>query len=177
MRIIRGVHRARKIVAPKNIKARPTTDFAKEALFNILENQFDFEEMTILDLFAGTGNISFEFASRGCKSVVSVDIAQASAKFISKTADMLDFQSLKAIKQDAFRFIRTWTHKFDLIFCDPPYDMEEVIKLPAAIFENELLERGGTLIIEHSEYINFEKEEYFLEKRSYGKVNFSFFSA
>lgn len=175
MRIIGGTHRGRKIGAPRNLPLRPTTDFAKESLFNILANRFDFEELNVLDLFSGTGSISFEFASRGAKRIVSVEKNYLCYSFIKKRSSEFGFETIHPVKNDAFRFIQSCTEKFDLVFADPPYDLEDIEKLPKLVFENNLLKQKGLLIVEHSSRTSFSKEERFLEKRTYGEVNFSIF--
>lgn len=177
MRIIRGTHKGRKILAPPTIKARPTTDFAKEGLFNILDNQLEYREAEVLDLFAGTGNISFEFASRGCSNIYSVDNSRASFEFIASTADTWNLSNVKPVKQDAFAYLKACSATFDVIFADPPFLLEEVVNIPEIVFSRQLLKPGGLLIVEHSEAIDFTAEKHFLKNRSYGKVNFSFFSS
>lgn len=175
MRIISGRYRAKKIQPPKNLPVRPTTDFAKESLFNILSNRLDFEEIEVLDLFAGTGNISFEFASRDCKSIRSVDINFKCVDFINKIANELMFENLQCTQANAFSFLKTIKTDFDLIFADPPYDLPEIDRIPVLVFENNLLNDDGILIIEHSRSLNFENHPNFYEHRKYGNVNFSFF--
>lgn len=176
MRIISGSHRGRKIHAPKNLPVRPTTDLAKESLFNILHNQFDIEELEILDLFAGTGSISYEFASRGAHSVLAVDVNYACVKFITDTAGKLDMTQIKTIKGNVFRVLEQMNRKFDIIFADPPYDMEGIDNIPDLVFMNQLLKEGGRLIVEHPADIDFSSHEQFDQHRKYSKVNFSFFS-
>ncbi len=175
MRIISGRYKGKRIVAPKNINARPTTDFAKEGLFNILQNRIDIEAITVLDLFSGTGNIAFEFASRGAAQVTAVDISMVSHRFIQKTARELEFEAFKVIKSDAFRFLRKSTQPVDLIFADPPYGLENTENIPNLVFENKLLNENGLLIIEHPEEVVLSRNVFFTERRAYGKVNFSFF--
>jgi 16S rRNA (guanine966-N2)-methyltransferase len=175
MRIINGKYRGKRIQAPKKLSARPTTDFAKEALFNILDNRFDLEGLFVLDLFAGTGNIGFEFASRGAERVTAVDIERQSNLFVSKTAKELDLP-VRTIKNDVFRFLNTHGNQYDIIFADPPYGMENTANIARLVFENKVLKDEGWLIIEHDERTNLKKVEHFLEHRKYGKVNFSFFS-
>lgn len=176
IRIISGSRKGRKIVAPSNLPVRPTTDFAKEGLFNVLVNKIDFEEVKFLDLFAGTGNISFEMASRGCKDITCVDSDARCLKFINETAGKLEFPKFKTVRTDAFSFIKKAKTKWDLIFVDPPYEMvEETGKIPRMVIESGMLEEGGLLIIEHPERIYFTDTSEMLETRKYGKVNFSFF--
>ena len=176
MRIIRGKYQRRQIVAPTNLPVRPTTDMAKESLFNILENYYDFEEIEALDLFAGTGNISYELVSRGCPKVVSVDIDQGCVKFIRETANKLDMKELLVIRSDVYRFVASNKTQYDLIFADPPYDNVDYEQLVQAIFENNLLKENGMFVLEHSKRINFEEHPHFMEQRHYGKVNFTFFA-
>ena len=175
MRIISGQNRGRKIKPPQNLPVRPTTDFAKEGLFNILANRVDFESLKVLDLFAGTGNISYEFASRGAESIKSIDTNNQCVAFIRKTADEIKFDTLHSIKTDVFKYLVNAVETFDLIFADPPYDLEEAINIPDLVFENELLNEEGILIIEHSRNFSFSDHPNFVEHRKYGNVNFSFF--
>ena len=175
MRIIRGSHRGRKINPPASLPVRPTTDLAKESLFNILDNNIYFEDTRVLDLYAGTGSISYEFASRGAPLVVAVDINPRCIRFISETAEKLGFSQLKAIRSSSLGFLRQSTGKYDLIFADPPYDLEGITEIPVAVFERQMLNPDGWLIIEHPQQLDFSDFPYFHEKRKYGKVNFSFF--
>ena len=175
MRIIGGTHRSRKIDAPKNLPLRPTTDFAKESLFNILENRFDFEKLSVLDLFSGTGAISYEFASRGAKKIVSVEKNLDAFKFIKQKSAEFGFANISVLKSDSFYYLDKCSEKFDIVFADPPYDMKGIEEIPGFVFKNNLLTPNGQLIVEHSRKINFEKAEQFLEKRVYGDVNFSIF--
>lgn len=177
MRIISGKNKGRKIVAPTNLPVRPTTDFAKESLFNILNNHVDFADLEVLDLFAGTGNISYEFCSRGSESVTAIDIDKKCARFIQQTAQKLDFKNLYIIQSDYRSFLNRTVKKWDLIFADPPYNMEKIDNIPGLIFENQLLKQNGILVIEHSQNIDFSGFDGFVEHRIYGKVNFSFFSS
>ncbi len=175
MRIISGKNKGRKILAPRDLPVRPTTDFAKESLFNILNNQIYLNEIDVLDLFAGTGNISYEFCSRQSISVTSVDSNHKCTRFIQQTAQKLDFKNIFIIQSDYKSFIKHTGKKWDLIFADPPYNMEEIENIPKLIFKNQLLKPSGILIIEHNKYIDFSKFEFFSDHRIYGKVNFSFF--
>lgn len=160
---------------PKNFKARPTTDFAKENLFNILNNNFDFSELKVLDLFSGTGSISFEFASRECISVISVESNFKHQAFIKKTIDEYGFKQIKSIKSDAFRFVKSCKEKFDIIFADPPYDLKEMETIPDYILGQNILNENGWLIVEHGDKTSFNRHSAFLELRKYGGVNFSIF--
>ena len=175
MRIISGIYRGRTINPPRNLRARPTTDFAKENLFNVLTNIVDFEDLDVLDLFSGTGSISYEFASSEAHSVTSVDINSVHHNFIRQTARDLKFENFYAVKANVFLYLKSCTKKFDLIFSDAPYDLEgsdEVIKL---VFERDLLKDEGFLIFEHSKEQNFEEHPNFWQTRSYGSVQFTFF--
>jgi 16S rRNA (guanine966-N2)-methyltransferase len=174
MRIISGKYKGKSIVAPKGIKARPTTDFAKESLFNILTNKIELNGIHVLDLFCGTGNISFEFASRGAASVTSVDQSLATYQFVNTFAKSLNLP-VKGVKNDVFKYLKQTNEKFDVIFCDPPYEMPGVDTLPTLIFEKCMLHPNGLLIVEHSKEIDFTNHPHFSEQREYGRVNFSFF--
>ncbi len=178
IRIISGTHKGRRIQAPSNLPTRPTTDFAKEGLFNMLVNRVDFEELKALDLFAGTGNISYELASRGVPDITSVDSDFRCIKFISKTAQDFDMKAIRAVRSDVFSFIRNAHRQWNFIFADPPFDQQEATgELPGLIFEKDMLLPGGLLIIEHPERTHFRDTSHLVETRKYGKVNFSFFSA
>lgn len=176
MRIISGEFKRRRFDVPKNIKARPTTDFARENLFNVLENQIDFEEIYALDLFAGTGAISFELVSRGCAKVVSVEMHNIQFSFIVKIMNELKTNKLIPIRGDVFKFVQSSKEKFDFIFADPPYDLKDLDKIPQMIFDQDLLKEEGLFVLEHSKNNDFSTMPQFLEKRVYGSVNFSFFS-
>lgn len=148
---------------------------AKEGLFNILNNMIDFEDLTVLDIFAGTGNITFEFASRGASLVTAVDLNFKCVDFINKTAKEIGFETVKPVRFDVFRFLKSSPKSYDLIFADPPYDLEGIDLLPDLIFEQEWLNKNAWLIIEHSRGIDFTRHKYFSQQRNYGKVNFTFF--
>lgn len=175
MRIIGGIHKGKQLLTPKNLPVRPTTDFAKEGLFNILNNRVDFEEIEVLDLFCGTGNISLEFASRGAKRVISVDKHTACVSFVKDMAKALKMNQLYTDRADVFKYLQQCTIKFDLIFADPPYDMEDISKISDLVFQQELLEPDGLLIVEHGPRTNLSDKANYLETRKYGNVNFSFF--
>lgn len=177
MRIISGQHKGKRITAPKKLPIRPTTDFAKEALFNILNNRFHFKELKVLDLFSGSGNIAYEFGSRGAGPIVAVDENFECIKFIKKTAEELDLDILP-VKSDVFKYLEKAPIKCDLIFADPPYDfdVESLQKLVSITFERELLNEEGELVIEHSKRIDLSSLEHFTEVRKYGNSVFSFFS-
>jgi len=175
MRIIRGTHRGRKITPPSNLPVRPTTDLAKESLFNILDNHLYFEDLRVLDLYAGTGSISYEFASRGSQLVIAVDIHPKCISFINDTITRLGFDNMKAVRSSSLGFLGHLKDKFDLIFADPPYDLEGVEEVIDLVFKRELLKEGGWLIIEHAQGKDFTAFPGFSQHRNYGKVNFSFF--
>lgn len=176
MRIISGKYKGRRIDTPKNLPVRPTTDMAKEALFNILNNHFNLTELRILDLFAGTGNISYEFASRGARPIVSVDGDLGCVNFIKKVTKDFEFD-ITPIKSDVFKFLERHKGTYDLIFVDPPYNLpdEEFKKIATLIFENNLLDPEGMLIIEHSKHTVLEGTEHHSFDRNYGGTVFSFF--
>lgn len=176
MRIIGGTHKKRKITPPSNINTRPTTDFAKEALFNILNNNFDFEAISVLDLFAGTGSISFEFASRGAIEVYPVDINHKNMHFIKQQTKISPFPSIKPVRDDAHHFLSVCKKKFDIIFADPPYDHKKIDDIHEQVFKMNLLNSNGWLIIEHGSNTSLERLCGFFEKRKFGKVHFSMFS-
>jgi len=175
MRIVSGFLRGRRFNPPNNLPVRPTTDIAKESLFNILNNYIDFHTIKALDLFAGTGNISLELISRGCISVTSIDNNFKCTDFIKKTAEAFKIDNIHIVKTNVFNFLKFINTPFDLIFADPPYDMDGIIAIPDIIFEKNLISEEGFLVIEHSREINFENHPRFFEHRLYGKVNFSFF--
>lgn len=176
MRIISGTHKGRPIVTPANLPIRPTTDLAKESLFNILNNIFDFEDLEVMDLFSGTGSISFEFASRGAKRIVVVDNNYRCVEFIKKASQNFGFNKVITIQRaNVFVYLKYPQAPFDLIFADPPYEMENIQVIPDLVFNQKLLKPGGWLIIEHSRDQNFEAHPHFLQHRNYGKVNFSIF--
>jgi len=175
MRIIRGTHRGRKIKAPASLPVRPTTDLAKESLFNILDNHIYFEDVKILDLYAGTGSISFEFASRGSRQIISVDINPGCVRFINETAMQLGFDRIKAVRSSSIGYLNHCSEKFDLIFADPPYDLEGIEEAVNIVFDRHLLNDGGWLIIEHARGKDFSTFPNFFQHRNYGKVNFTFF--
>ena len=175
MRIISGKYGRRRFDVPTNIKARPTTDFARENIFNVLENLIDFKGIEALDLFAGTGAISFELLSRECSRVVCVEIYPTQYNFIRKVQQQLNDPNLTPIKGDVFKFVQSCRQQFDLIFADPPYALKELESIPELIFKNNLLKEGGLFVLEHGKQNNFEDHPHFVERRVYGSVNFSFF--
>ncbi|MDR2383885.1 MAG: RsmD family RNA methyltransferase [Prevotellaceae bacterium] len=176
MRIISGQFKGRLLPAvPKGFAARPTTDFAKENLFNILENSFDLSAVKVLDLFAGTGGISYEFASRGSMHVDTIEIEPVHFVYIKKTVTTLGFKQIHVVRNDVFRFLKFCRESYDIIFADPPYANSQIALIPKLVIENKLLNEGGCLIVEHSSNNNFSETEGFIRQRSYGSVNFSFF--
>ena len=176
MRIIGGKYKGKKIIAPKNLPVRPTTDFAKESLFNILNNRIDFEDCKLLELFAGTGNIGHEFASRGCEEITSLDVNFQCIQFIKRMNKELQFNN-RVIRSDAIRFLNQCKEQYTFIFADPPYRMEGIINIPNLVFEKELLKPDGILVVEHEKKLDFSEHLNFQENRQYGSVNFSFFVA
>lgn len=174
MRIISGSHKGRNITPPKNLPVRPTTDFAKESLFNILVNRVDFEDLKVLDLFSGTGGIAYEFASRGATDVTAVESNGKCCEFIRSTSRTLGL-SVKVLKMDAMSFLRNPVSSYDLIFADPFYDFGEMDAIPDLVFSTNVLNPDGILIVEHSVKTSFAVHPCFTEKRTYGNVNFSFF--
>lgn len=176
MRIISGKYKGRRIFPPKNLPVRPTTYMSKEALFNVLNNHFSFEGLKVLDLFSGTGNISFEFASRGSSPITSVDGDFGCVKFIKQIAAEFDF-NIAATKSDVFAFLEKNKTTYDIIFADPPYGLDQKTfdRIVTLVFERGLLEEEGMLIIEHSKYTKMEHLPHFSFQKSYGGSFFSFF--
>lgn len=176
MRIIGGQYGGRKIQLPKTFSARPTTDYAKESLFNILTNYIDFESIKVLDLFAGTGSISYEFVSRGCNDVTLVESNSKNAAVVKKLVENFGMTQIKVINTDAIRFIKNLPGKYDIIFADPPYEMPGINEIPDLILTANILNPNGWLIMEHSSNHSFINHPNFLQNRVYGSVNFSFFA-
>jgi 16S rRNA (guanine966-N2)-methyltransferase len=176
MRIVSGKYRGRRLQPPQNLPARPTTDFAKEGLFNVLNNMVDFESLKVLDLFTGTGSIAFEFLSRGAIGVTAVDTNQKCIDFIKKTAESFGDKNIQTVKSNGFVFIKRMWLKYDLIFADPPYDLEGIESIPDLIFDSGLLDEEGLFILEHSSRYRFEQHPGFSQHRNYGSVNFTFFT-
>jgi 16S rRNA (guanine(966)-N(2))-methyltransferase RsmD len=176
MRIISGQYKGRRISPPKNLPVRPTTDMSKEALFNVLNNHYSFEGLKVLDLFAGTGNISYEFASRGSDNITCVDGDFGCIKFIKQTATEYDF-NIAAIKSDVLTYIEKCKSNYDIIFADPPYAFEQKTfdKIVLSVFENNLLNPEGMMVIEHSKYTKLDHLMHFSFKKIYGGSIFSFF--
>jgi 16S rRNA (guanine966-N2)-methyltransferase len=175
MRIVSGKYRGRRLQPPVNLPVRPTTDFAKEGLFNVLNNIVDFDSLRVLDLFTGTGSIAFEFLSRGAIEVTAVDVNQRCIEFIKKTAETFGASNITAVKSNSFVFIKHMKSKYDLIFADPPYDLEGIATIPDLIFTSGLLAEAGMFIMEHSSSYKFEQHAHFDSHRAYGSVNFSLF--
>lgn len=176
MRIIGGTFKSRIFRPGKNFKARPTTDFARENLFNILDNRYDFDNKRVLDLFSGTGSISFEFVSRGCQNITSVELDRFHYNFICSVIEKLDVKSsVKAVNADAFKFIGRSPEQFNIIFADPPYELKRLAEIPDLILNSNLLTDEGLLVLEHGKTNNFSAHPCFRELRTYGSVHFSFF--
>ena len=176
MRIISGTHGGRRIQPPANMPhTRPTTDIAKEGLFNILQNKLDFEELTTLDLFGGTGCISYELASRGVPDLTIVEMDNKMYDFIKKTAEELKLENFKVIKSEVFNFINSCANKYDFIFAGPPYALSSIDDLPLKIFEKGLLNNGGRFILEHTPRNDYRKFEHYVSERNYGTTIFSTF--
>ena len=176
MRVISGIYKRRRFDVPHTFKARPTTDFAKENLFNVLMNYLDFEEgVTALDLFAGTGSISIELVSRGCDRVISVEKDPQHHAFISKVMKEVKTDRCLPLRGDVFRYIEKCNEQFDFIFADPPYALKELSTIPQKIFEYKLLKPEGLVVLEHGKDLSVEQDPHFIEHRHYGSVNFSFF--
>lgn len=175
MRIIGGKYKGRRIVPPKNFKARPTTDFAREGLFNILNNRVDFETISVLDLFAGTGSISYEFASRGAESVHLVDKDSVHIAGIKRIIHDLGFENIRPVHIDVKAYLKTCSVKYDIVFADPPYDLPWLKELPDLVTQANIIRQDGFFILEHPKALSFASHRLFFEHRNYGGVNFSFF--
>ena len=175
MRIIGGALKARQFHPPQNIPTRPTTDFAKEGLFNVINNNFNFENIKFLDLFGGTGSISYELASRGCEDLTLVEQDHNTIQFIKKTVEELKFDNFKILKMDVFTYIKNCTLSFDFIFAGPPYALKNIDDIPNLIFEKKMLNVNGWFILEHTPRNNYEKHPNFLRSKNYGTTIFSIF--
>ena len=175
MRIITGIYKGRRFDIPHTFKARPTTDFAKENIFNVLNSYIDFEGTTALDLFAGTGSISLELLSRGCQQVVSIEKDRDHHAFIRQCLQKLGADNSVVIRGDVFRYIKSCSQQFDFIFADPPYQLTELAQIPDLIFEKGLLKEEGIFVLEHGAQNDFSNHPHFVEHRKYGSVNFSIF--
>ncbi|MFB1040195.1 MAG: RsmD family RNA methyltransferase [Polaribacter sp.] len=176
MRIISGKLKSRRLSAPKNLPVRPTTDMAKESLFNILNNTYYFDAISVIDLFSGTGNISYEFASRGTKKIYSVDAHAGCIRYINTTAKELDLD-ISTFKSDVYKFLEKTPLKADVIFADPPYDFEEeqFLKIVNLVFDRKILNEDGVLIVEHSKHTDLTTHEKHIYDKRYGGNVFSFF--
>ena len=173
MRIITGLYKGRHFDVPRSFKARPTTDFAKENIFNVVNGYMDLDGTVALDLFAGTGSISLELLSRGCSHVVSVEADRDHAAFIRQCMTKIGTDDCLLIRGDVFRFMKSCKQQFDFIFADPPYALKQLPEIPSLIFQYGLLKDGGLLVFEHGKDNDFSAHEHFVEPRSYGSVNFS----
>lgn len=177
MRIISGRYKGKIISPPKGFKARPTTDYARESLFNILHTRYDFDGMSILDLFAGTGSIGLEFASRGASQVTMVELDIKHYSFIRSTLKNLDLPGTTVVHSNVKSFLKGPKHKYDLIFADPPYELSWLSDLPEMVLNSELMNSDSVFILEHPKGVSFNHHPNFTEHRSYGSVNFTFFRA
>jgi len=175
MRIISGTLKGRSLIAPSGLPVRPTTDFARTGLFNLLNSRIYFEDISFLDLYCGTGAISLEMASRGCNDITSIDSNRNCIQFVSQTATKWGVKGIRTIKSDVMDYVKNCRVSFDLVFADPPYALREVEKLLEAIIEKNLVKPGGLFIIEHDQKQSFAENPHFLELRKYGNVNFSIF--
>ena len=177
MRIIGGKLRGKSVLPPAGYKARPTTDFAKEGLFNTLDNEFFFDDLAVLDLFGGTGSISFEFASRGAGEVIAVEMNPANVNFIKKTATALGVDKVvRVLHQNVFDFLEICSRRFDIVFADPPYALEGLDTLPDRVLSKGLVHAGGYFILEHPAEYDFAAHPSFVKEKKYGNVHFSYFS-
>lgn len=175
MRIISGKYKGRHFDIPRNFKARPTTDFAKENLFNILLNYVDFEETSALDLFSGTGSISLELLSRGCSSVTSVEMDSLHFSHLKRSASLLKDDNWHLVRDDVFRFLRRCSASYDIIFADPPYSLKGLPEIPDMVMQSNILKEGGIFIFEHGKDNDFSNHPNFFRHIAYGSVNFTFF--
>lgn len=176
MRIIAGTLRGRRLDPPQNLPVRPTTDMARESLFNILNNYVDYEDCAVMDLFAGTGAVSFEFVSRGAREVTAIDINAQCTDFIKRSADRMGVGNLHVVRADVFDLLKRANRRFDIVFADPPYAIEGLAKLPDMVFERGVLTDDGIFVLEHPREYSFEEHPRFWQHRAYGKVNFTFFA-
>ncbi len=175
MRIIGGKYKGRRIVPPGNLKARPTTDFAREGLFNILNNRVDFEAISVLDLFSGTGSISYEFSSRGAAAVHLVEKDPRHISGIKRIIKDLELENIRPIHIDVKAYLKTCSFKYDIVFADPPYDLSWLKELPDLVTQSAIIREDGFFILEHPKGLSFTFHKLFFEHRNYGGVNFSFF--
>jgi 16S rRNA (guanine(966)-N(2))-methyltransferase RsmD len=175
VRIISGTHRGRTFAPPKAFKSRPTTDIAREALFNVLSNTYQMNGLTVIDLFAGSGGISFEFASRGAEAIIAVEKSYPVFRHLIKEVNELGFSTIHVLKKDVFNWLKNTDEQADIIFADPPFDHPRIQELPALVLESNKVKSGGCFILEHPEAQNYEMHKGYKETKSYGSVNFSFF--
>uniref|UniRef100_A0AB33J5N2 RsmD family RNA methyltransferase n=1 Tax=Prevotella sp. GTC17254 TaxID=3236794 RepID=A0AB33J5N2_9BACT len=175
MRIITGIYKGRHFEIPRSFKARPTTDFAKENIFNVMQGYLDFEDACALDLFAGTGSISLELVSRGCRQVVSVEADRDHANFIRQCFQKLGTDKNILVRGDVFRFVKKCHQQFDFIFADPPYSLPDLETIPDLVLQQDLLAEGGIFVFEHGKHNDFSAHPCFIDHRAYGSVNFSIF--
>ena len=177
MRIITGLYKGRHFDVPRSFKARPTTDFAKENIFNVLTRYIDLDGATALDLFSGTGSISLALLSRGCQKVISVESDRDHHRFIVECLKKLGTEACVPLRADVFRFVKSCHQQFDFIFADPPYALNDLPRIPDLIYERSLLKEGGIFVFEHGKDNDFSSHPHFVEHRSYGSVNFSLFNS
>lgn len=175
MRIISGRFKGRRFDPPSNITARPTTDFAKESLFNLINNEMDIEGITALDLFSGTGSISYELASRDALHITAIEMSEKHIGYIRKMCSDLKIDNIRVMRQDVFRYLTSTQTSFDFIFADPPYQLENIADIPDLVFKHNHLNPDGLLIVEHGSKTSFENHPNFVDHRNYGNVHFSFF--
>ena len=175
MRIIGGKLKGKAILPPSGYQARPTTDFAKEGLFNILNNEYEFDGLAVLDLFGGTGSISFEFASRGASEIICVEMNPSNASFIKSQAAGLGADAVSVVRHNVFDFLKICTKRFDIVFADPPYAMDGIETIPDRVFAAGIIVPDGYFILEHSGGHSFEDHPFFVKEKRYGNVHFSFF--
>ena len=169
------MYKSRRITAPSVLPVRPTTDAAKESLFNILANSFAFDQISFLDLFAGTGNISYEMASRGCKDITALDTDYRCTGFMKDTKSILGIEGFQVVKRDAYKYLEEASRSFDIIFADPPYKHKETALIHELVFERDLLKVGGCLILEHGNDQDFSRLSHLKDERRIGNVNFTIF--
>lgn len=175
MRIIGGTHKGKAIYPPQGYKARPTTDFAREALFNILDNEYEFDDLKVLDLFGGTGAISYEFASRGAGHIWCIEMARENASFIKSEAARLGMKNITVVRDNVFDFLDICHERFDIVFADPPYSLEGLDGIPDKVLGKEIMQPGAYFILEHGDEHSFKDHPLFKKERSYGRVHFTFF--
>lgn len=176
MRIIAGSLRGRRLNPPAGLPVRPTTDMARESLFNILNNYVDYEDCSVMDLFAGTGAVSVEFVSRGARDVTAIDINAACTDFIKAEAQRMAIKNLRVVRADVFELLKRPNRRFDIVFADPPYSLEGLPSLPDLVFAKNVLTDDGIFVLEHPKEFDFSGHPHFWQHRAYGKVNFTFFA-